>query len=211
MGGNTRKDGTIGPELYRKIYELILRLKGNYIWPAMHVNYFQENPENARLASEMGIIVGTSHCDMLMRSNQNEWNPWLREKGYVSDYNAVHSNKLAADGAAEENKEVIYYDYSIPGKNRDVIQQYWRESIQMNRDYEVCYTIGMRGVHDYGFSTKAIDNDKTATDQEKEEARVRLLEKIMKDQRDMLREELGLNSPGEALQSFIPYKEVLDL
>ena len=205
------KDGTIGPELYRKIYELILRLKGNYIWPAMHVNYFQENPENARLASEMGIIVGTSHCDMLMRSNQNEWNPWLREKGYVSDYNAVHSNKLAADGAAEENKEDIYYDYSIPGKNRDVIQQYWRESIQMNKDYEVCYTIGMRGVHDYGFSTKAIDDDKTATDQEKEEARVRLLEKIMKDQRDMLREELGLNSPGEALQSFIPYKEVLDL
>ncbi len=205
------KDGTIGPELYRKIYELILRLKGNYIWPAMHVNYFQENPENARLANEMGIIVGTSHCDMLMRSNQNEWNPWLREKGYVSDYNAVHSNKLAPDGAAEENKEVIYYDYSIPGKNRDVIQQYWRESIQMNRDYEVCYTIGMRGVHDYGFSTKTIDNDKTATDQEKEEARVRLLEKIMMDQRDMLREELGLNSPGEALQSFIPYKEVLDL
>lgn len=205
------KDGTIGPELYRKIYELILRLKGNYIWPAMHVNYFQENPENARLANEMGIIVGTSHCDMLMRSNQNEWNPWLREKGYVSDYSAVHSNKLAADGAAEENREVIYYDYSIPGKNRDVIQQYWRESIQMNRDYEVCYTIGMRGVHDYGFSTKTIDNDKTATDQEKEEARVRLLEKIMKDQREMLREELGLNSPGEALQSFIPYKEVLDL
>lgn len=192
------KDGTIGPELYRKIYELILRLKGNYIWPAMHVNYFQENPENARLANEMGIIVGTSHCDMLMRSNQNEWNPWLREKGYVSDYNAVHSNKLAADGAAEENKEVIYYDYSIPGKNRDVIQQYWRENIQMNRDYEVCYTIGMRGVHDYGFSTKAIDNDKTATDQEKEQSRVRLLEKIMADQREMLREELVLDYAWDA-------------
>lgn len=192
------KDGTIGPELYRKIYELILRLKGNYIWPAMHVNYFQENPENARLANEMGIIVGTSHCDMLMRSNQNEWNPWLREKGYVSDYNAVHSNKLAADGAAEENKEVIYYDYSIPGKNRDVIQQYWRESIQMNREYEVSYTIGMRGVHDYGFSTKAIDNDKTATDQEKEQSRVRLLEKIMADQREMLREELVLDYAWDA-------------
>lgn len=205
------EDGTIGPELYRKIYELILRLKGNYIWPAMHVNYFQENPENARLANEMGIIVGTSHCDMLMRSNQNEWNPWLREKGYVSNYNAVHSNKLPADGATDEDKEVIYYDYSIPGKNRDVIQQYWRESIQMNREYEVCYTIGMRGVHDYGFSTKAIDDDETATDQEKEEARVWLLEKIMMDQRDMLREELELNSPEEALQTFIPYKEVLDL
>lgn len=204
------EDGTIGPELYKKIYELILRLKGNYIWPAMHVNYFQENPENAKLAHEMGIIVGTSHCDMLMRSNQNEWNPWLRENGYVSDYNAVHSNKRTADGTGDENTEVIYYDYSIPGKNREVIQRYWRESINMNRDYEVCYTIGMRGVHDYGFSTKVID-DSAADDQQKEKARVRLLEKIMEDQRNMLAEELGLHSPGEALQSFIPYKEVLDL
>lgn len=205
------EDGTIGPELYRKIYELILRLKGNYIWPAMHVNYFQENPENARLANEMGIIVGTSHCDMLMRSNQNEWNPWLWENGYVSDYNAVHSNKIPADGTTDANREVIYYDYSIPGKNREVIQQYWRESINMNRDYEVCYTIGMRGVHDYGFSTKVIDDDGTAADQQKEEARIRLLEKIMSDQRNILAEELGLHSPGEALQSFIPYKEVLDM
>lgn len=204
-------DGTIGPEIYRKIYELILRLKGNYIWPAMHVNYFQENPENARLANEMGIIVGTSHCDMLMRSNQNEWNPWLRENGYVSDYHAVHSNKLPAGSSADENREVIYYDYSILGKNRDVIRQYWRESIQMNKDYEVCYTIGMRGVHDYGFSTKKIDEDEAASGRQKEEARIRLLERIMADQRDMLKEELGPHEIEETLQSFIPYKEVLDL
>lgn len=204
-------DGTIGPELYRNIFELILRLKGNYIWPAMHVNYFQENPENARLADEMGIIVGTSHCDMLMRSNQNEWNPWLKEHGYASDYAAVHSNKIPAGSSTGENREVIYYDYSIPGKNRDVIRQYWRESIRMNRDYEVCYTIGMRGVHDYGFSTREIDEDKTASDRQKEKARVRLLERIMADQREMLAEELGLEHAGEALQSFVPYKEVLDL
>ena len=38
-------DGTIGPCTYEKIYELLLRLKGNYIWPAMHVNCFNENTE----------------------------------------------------------------------------------------------------------------------------------------------------------------------
>ncbi|MCI8306623.1 MAG: hypothetical protein HFH14_01110 [Lachnospiraceae bacterium] len=204
-------DGTIGPELYRKIFELILRLKGNYIWPAMHVNYFQENPENARLANEMGIVVGTSHCDMLMRSNQNEWNPWLRSKGYRSDYNAVHSNKLQSGEADGMNGGHIYYDYSIPGKNREVIREYWRESVEMNRDYEVCYTIGMRGVHDYGFSTRMIDEDDSLSDEEKEKARIRLLETIMSDQRDMLKEGLGLASAAEVLQAFIPYKEVLDL
>ncbi|MDE6636216.1 MAG: glycosyl hydrolase 115 family protein, partial [Lachnospiraceae bacterium] len=203
------KDGTIGPELYEKIFELILRLKGNYIWPAMHVNYFQENPENARIANEMGIVVGTSHCDMLMRSNQNEWNPWLRKNGYKGNYNAVHSNKINDED--EEQKEEIFYDYSIPGKNREVIQKYWCESIDMNRDYEVCYTIGMRGVHDFGFSTSMIDKDSSLSDGEKKEARIRLLEEIMKDQRMMLKTQLGLSSPEETLQSFIPYKEVLDL
>lgn len=204
------KDGTIGPELYEKIYELILRLKGNYIWPAMHVNYFQENPENARIANDMGVVVGTSHCDMLMRSNQNEWNPWLKKNGYKSDYNAVHSNKIEKDDN-ECQIETIYYDYSIPGKNRDVIKRYWRESIDMNRNYEVCYTIGMRGVHDYGFSTKIIDEDASMSEEEKNTARVELLEKVMKDQRQMLKDELNISDPAEVMQSFIPYKEVLEL
>lgn len=204
------EDGTIGPQLYEKIYELLLRLKGNYIWPAMHVNYFQENPENARLANEMGIVVGTSHCDMLMRSNQNEWNPWLRKNGYKSNYNAVHSDKMK-DVDEEAEKEEIFYDYSIPGKNRDELQRYWSESVQMNRDYEVCYTIGMRGVHDFGFSTREIDLDESLSEVEKETERIRLLEKVMEDQRKILQRELGVEEPGKILQSFIPYKEVLNL
>lgn len=202
-------DGTIGPELYEKIYELILRLKGNYLWPAMHVNYFQENPRSAWLANEMGIVIGTSHCDMLMRSNQNEWTPWLDKKGYKSDYNAVHAGKLNTSEAKE--RETIYYDYSIPGKNREVIREYWRESVEMNRDYEVCYTIGMRGVHDYGFSTRMINEDATLTEEEKLSAKIKLLETIMDDQRQLIKTECGLPSPSCALQSFIPYKEVLEL
>lgn len=202
-------DGTIGPELYEKIYELILRLKGNYLWPAMHVNYFQENPKSAWLANEMGIVIGTSHCDMLMRSNQNEWTPWLDKKGYKSDYNAVHAGKL--NTSDNQERETVYYDYSIPGKNREVIREYWRESVEMNKDYEVCYTIGMRGVHDYGFSTKMINEDSSLTEEEKLSAKIRLLETIMDDQRQLIKTQCGLSSPSCALQAFIPYKEVLEL
>lgn len=66
---NYMGEPTIGVKSYEKIFELLLRLKANYIWPAMHVNSFNLTPENGALAERMGIVVGTSHCDMLMRSN----------------------------------------------------------------------------------------------------------------------------------------------
>ncbi|SDC12508.1 Glycosyl hydrolase family 115 [Pelagirhabdus alkalitolerans] len=182
-------DRTIGPETYVHVFELLLRLKANYIWPAMHVNYFNEDPENGRLADEMGIVVGTSHCDMLLRSNQNEWEPWLKKKGY----------------------EGISYDYSIPGKHRDILKEYWRESVEQNEGYEVCYTVGMRGVHDYGFKTDAIDHDQSLSDKEKKRKRVKLLGDVIKDQRQILKDVLGEKNGEEALQTFIPYKEVLPL
>ncbi|MCK0473445.1 glycosyl hydrolase 115 family protein [Halalkalibacter sp. APA_J-10(15)] len=182
-------DHTIGPETYVHIFELLLRLKANYIWPAMHVNYFNEDPENGRLAEEMGIVVGTSHCDMLLRSNQNEWEPWLKKKGY----------------------EGISYDYSIPGRHREILKEYWRESVEQNKDYEVCYTVGMRGVHDYGFKTDAIDHNPNLNMEEKEQEKVKLLGNIIKDQRKILGEVLGKENAETSLQTFIPYKEVLPL
>ncbi|HJC22489.1 MAG TPA: glycosyl hydrolase 115 family protein [Candidatus Eisenbergiella merdavium] len=183
------KDGTIGPETYRAVYELILRLKGNYIWPAMHVNYFNENPENGRLAEEMGVVVGTSHCDMLLRSNQNEWKPWLEKKGYQG----------------------VKYDYSIPGKNREQIREYWKESVEMNRAYEVTYTVGMRGIHDSGFVTERIDLDPALSETEKTEKKIRMLGEVIRDQRQIIRETLGEEKASRAVQTFIPYKEVLSL
>ncbi len=183
------KDDTIGPETYRRVFELLLRLKANYIWPAMHVNYFNENPENGRLAQEMGIVVGTSHCDMLLRSNQNEWNPWLEKKGLQG----------------------IRYDYSLPGENRRAIREYWSESVDMNRDYEVSYTIGMRGIHDSGFVTETIDKDIFLSTEEKRKRKIDLLEQVFADQKQILKDVLGDNRAKHALQTFIPYKEVLDL
>lgn len=182
-------DDTIGPETYEKIYELILRLRGNYIWPAMHVNYFNQNPENRRLAGETGIVVGTSHCDMMMRSNQNEWAPWLAQKGYQG----------------------VKYDYSIPGKNRRILQEYWTESAEMYKDHDASYTVGMRGIHDSGFVTQAVDQDQRLTSEQRVHAKVELLENVIEDQRQILREVLGNERGSKALQLFIPYKEVLDL
>ena len=163
------QDGTIGPTTYARIFELLLRLKGNYLWAAMHVDAFNADPENGRLAHEMGVVIGTQHCDMLLRSNEHEFRPWAANRG-----------------------EDIEYDYSLPGRNRGLLQEYWRGSIQQNRDYEVTWTVGMRGVHDSGLVTAAIDDDAALTDGEKLTARVRLLESVIRDQRTLLAEELDV-------------------
>ena len=175
-------EDTIGVKTYEKVFELLLRLKGNYIWPAMHVNSFNMKKENGALADRMGIVVGTSHCDMLMRSNNREWKPWIAKKGYT-------------DAA---------YDYSIPGRNREILQEYWRESVEQNRDFEVCYTLGMRGIHDSGFETEAIMQ---LPEEERKAAKVKLLETVIRDQRKILKETLG----HDTMMTFIPYKEVLEL
>lgn len=173
---------TIGVRTYEKVFELLLRLKGNYIWPAMHVNSFNVKKENGALAERMGIVVGTSHCDMLMRSNNREWKPWLEEKGYTG----------------------IEYDYSLEGRNREILQEYWRESVQQNKDFEVSYTLGMRGIHDSGFETRALAG---LEGEELRQAKIDLLEKIIADQQKLLGEELA----EEPLKIFVPYKEVMEL
>ena len=65
--------GGINSKMYVHMFELILRLKGNYLWPAMWGKAFNEDdPENPRLADEYGIVMGTSHHEPMMR-NQAEW------------------------------------------------------------------------------------------------------------------------------------------
>jgi len=180
------EEDTIGPKTYRHIFELLLRLKANYIWPAMHVNSFNVNVENGKLADSMGMVVGTSHCDMLMRSNNKEWNVWLEKKGY----------------------EGVKYDYTIPGRNREILNEYWRESVEQNKDFEVCYTVGMRGVHDSGFMTEEIDK-KDSSEEEKMQEKIELLSDIIKAQRGILSNTLGKAELTDTLQTFVPYKEVL--
>lgn len=179
---NRMGEETIGVKTYEKVFELLLRLKGNYIWPAMHVNSFNVKQENGALAEKMGIVVGTSHCDMLMRSNNREWRPWLAKKGY----------------------ENVEYDYSLPGRNREILQEYWRESVEQNKDFEVCYTLGMRGIHDSGFETRGLSG---LSGEPLKEAKIALLQEIIEDQREILHKTLG----RDTLMTFVPYKEVLPL
>ncbi|MCD8326416.1 MAG: glycosyl hydrolase 115 family protein [Lachnospiraceae bacterium] len=159
-------EDTIGVKTYEKIFELLLRLKGNYIWPAMHVNSFNVKKENGALADRMGVVVGTSHCDMLMRSNNREWKPWLEKKGYPD----------------------AKYDYSIEGRNREILKEYWRESVEQNQDFEVSYTLGMRGIHDSGFET---ENLRGGTPEELRQQKIQLLEMIIRDQEEIISDVLG--------------------
>ncbi|MEV0748213.1 glycosyl hydrolase 115 family protein [Streptomyces sp. NPDC050273] len=182
-------DHTIGPQTYERVCELLLRLKGNYLWPAMHVNAFNADPENGRLADKMGVVIGTSHCDMLLRSNQHEWEPWLAERG----------------------GQHVEYDYSLDSPNREALHEYWHHSIKQNSGYEVTWTLGMRGIHDSGFHTRAIDEDGALSAEDKHRARVDLLGQVVADQRRLLSDELGEERARQAPQIFVPYKEVLPL
>ena len=82
---NYEKDGTksLGVKSYEKIFELMLRCRLNVIWPAMHPGGYEfvTRPENMELADRMGIVVGTSHCEPMLRNNvywdkktQGPWN-----------------------------------------------------------------------------------------------------------------------------------------
>lgn len=111
----------VGPKTYRKVFELLLRLKGNYLWPAMHpgTKPFNFDPENARLADDYAIVMGTSHCEQMLRNNEGEW----KAVGTYGDFNYI--------------------------TNRQTMQNYWEERIKTNGSYENTYTLGLRGVHDY--------------------------------------------------------------
>jgi hypothetical protein len=73
--------GTLDHRFYEKVFELILRLRGNFLWPAMWDNAFNEDdPLNPRIADEYGIVMGTSHHEPMLRAQQ-EWKrhgtgPW---------------------------------------------------------------------------------------------------------------------------------------
>jgi len=80
-GWVTEKYGNFNHQFYEKVFELILRLKGNYLWPAMWGNAFNEDdPANPKVADEWGIVMGTSHHEPMLRAQQ-EWKrhgkgPW---------------------------------------------------------------------------------------------------------------------------------------
>ncbi|MGW0421303.1 glycosyl hydrolase 115 family protein [Streptomyces sp. NPDC003015] len=155
-------DKNIGPETYKRVFELLLRLKANYLWPAMHPysDFFNKYRENPELADRYGIVVGSSHPEALLRNGVHEWEPWIAE----------HPN---ADGSAP------VYDYTV---NPAVISDYWRARARQNAAYESSWTLGMRGLHDSALETKY-----ATTVPEK----VAVMNDIIADQRRILAEEVG--------------------
>ncbi len=84
------KFGDYNSKFYTKVFELLLRLKANYLWPAMWNNAFNEDdPNNPRLADEYGIVMGTSHQEPMLRA-QKEWDRRHKEHwNYYTDANAL--------------------------------------------------------------------------------------------------------------------------
>lgn len=77
----------VGPKTYEKVFELMLRLRLNYLWPAMHgcSKEFGSVPENAALADKYAIVMGASHCEPMLYNNvkwpvkeKGDWNSTLR-------------------------------------------------------------------------------------------------------------------------------------
>ena len=121
-----KRHGVVGPETYRQVFELLLRLKANYLWPAMHpgTQAFNADPENARLADEYAIVMGSSHCEQMLRNNEGEWKAIEQKKpGTFGDFNYI--------------------------TNRKTMQKYWEDRVKTNGRYENTYTLGLRGIHDY--------------------------------------------------------------
>ena len=125
--------GGVNSKAYSKIFELLLRLKANYFWPAMWASAFNEDdPLSPKVADEMGIVMGTSHHEPMMRAH----------KEYT-----------------KRRDKVGPWDYA---KNPAGIEKFFTEGIENSKDYENIITIGMRGDGDVAMGTgNDADNMKT--------------------------------------------------
>ena len=162
-GWAREKFGGINAEMYERVFELMLRLRANYLWPAMWDNaFFTDDPRSAPMADEWGIVMGTSHHEPMMRAHK-EW-------------------RTTGEGP---------WNYAT---NEAVLREFWAEGVRRNKDFETITTLAMRGDGDEAMS---------------EDTNVALLERIVADQRAILKREVG---PGleDIPQVWALYKEVQD-
>ncbi len=113
--------GTIGPKTYKRVFQLLMRLRANAIWPGMHTGttaFFKIKGAKA-VADSCGIAIGSSHCEPLLRNNVDEWDEKVRGRfNYIS--------------------------------NKESVQNYWIERLKEVKGSTGgnMFTIGMRGIHD---------------------------------------------------------------
>ena len=157
-----------GHEFYTRIFELMLRLKSNYLWPAMWSNAFNEDDaENPRLADEYGIVMGTSHQEPMTRSQQ-EW-----DRRYYST--------------------IGHWDYN---KHPDIMENFWREGVRRNKNYENVVTMGLRGANDSEMAGDLKSN-------------IAMVENIVHKQQKIIGEEMN-SDITKVPQSWCLYKEIMD-
>jgi hypothetical protein len=121
-----KKFGGVNAKMYVHVFELILRMKGNYLWPAMWAPkaFHLDDPRNGVLADEMGVVIGSSHHEPLSRA-QNEWHRLAHEPGVGGHWNYV--------------------------TNAENLRAFWRGGLERmmskgkGQSYESLLTIGMRG------------------------------------------------------------------
>ena len=160
-GWTLEKNGGFNHKLYERVFELILRMKGNYLWPAMWGRAFYDDDSlNPKLADEYGIVIATSHHEPMMRAH-DEWRRY---------------------GKGAWNYE----------KNDSVLRNFWQQGIKRMGSYESVVTLGMRG-----------DGDEPMS----ENANISLLERIVKNQRQILGDVTG-KDVSTIPQVWALYKEV---
>lgn len=118
--------GGFNSQFYEKVFELMLRLKANYIWPAMWGNaFYDDDAASGPLANEMGIVMGTSHHEPMALA-QTDWRRYIKKNNLPN-----------------------VWDYS---KNKTVLDEFWTTGIQRSKNWEKVVTIGMRGDGDQAMS-----------------------------------------------------------
>ena len=143
----------IGPKTYRRIFELMLRLRANTLWPAMHecTLPFFLTEGNREAAADYGIFIGTSHCEPMVCNAAGEWE--RRGKGA--------------------------YDYV---NNSSEVYAFWERRVQEVAGQDNIYTLGMRGVHDGKMQgAKTVDEQKTVLERVLKDQRAMLAKYVDKD------------------------------
>jgi hypothetical protein len=145
------KFGGINSKMYVHIFELLLRLKANYLWPAMWGKAFNEDgPMNPVMANEYGIVMGTSHHEPMMRA-QNEY--------------TVRKDKIGP------------WDYVVNKKNLD---SFFYDGLERNKNYDNIITIGMRGDGDVAMG-KGDDKENIKTLQNVIKGQREIIQKVYND------------------------------
>lgn len=144
---------------YEKVFDLLLRLRGNFLWPAMWTGVFSEDGKafptaSAEMASELGITMGTSHHEPLFRAGEEFSHRMTdsNDKGYGKDW-SYHSNPRG-------------------------LYEFWSDGVRRNRDFKSLITMGIRGERD----SKILGENATLKDN------IDLLKRTITDQKKILSE-----------------------